>query len=438
MHIATTSDPTLPPVPSPFEGKKLKFLDHLKISAYWFGSNVVWGALLGPVLPKQMEILDPSNTSASLGMLLSFGAAAALIIPLLFGPLSDRCQHPWGRRRPYILAGGVIGLIGLLLMLMASKMVSLPLFFLGFLTLQIGSNTALAAYSGVIPDLVPSDQRGTASSFMAVMSSVGSLIGAVVGATLISKSEGALYCYILLFAIFALFIYLSCAGLKENPLVGFVPKFEPIAYLKSLWIDPRKYPDFAWVWITRAMMMMGFYAILPNIVFYLRDVIKLPHPEKDSIPVFFTVLVCMCISASFGGPISDKIGRKPVVYFASLLIASMSIAFIFCNTLIAVLLVGLVFGAGYGCYTSVDWALGTDALPRKEDAGKDMAVWHVSMTLPQSMAPLVAGLALNAFKLPGNATPVHYQPMGYSVVFVGAAVLFTLGAIWLRNVKNAK
>ena len=55
MHIAPKSNSDLPEVKSPYEGKTLRAIDHLKLSCYWFGSNFVWGALLGPVMAKQME-----------------------------------------------------------------------------------------------------------------------------------------------------------------------------------------------------------------------------------------------------------------------------------------------------------------------------------------------------------------------------------------------
>lgn len=445
LHTSTSKN-ELPPVASPFEGKHLGVLDHLKLSAYWFGSNFVWGALLGPVLAKQMEALSPQDSAKYLGYLYSLGALPALLIPLFLGPLSDRCTHPMGRRRPFILVGGIVGVIGLVGLLMASKIGSVGLFFMMYFVLQTGSNTALAAYSGVIPDLVPEDQRGTASGYMAFMSQISTLFGAVLGGKLVADSDigGVVQAadptgvYVMLMAVYGLFLYLSFLGIKENRLVGEIPKFDAVSYLKSLWIDPRKYPDFAWVWITRAMMMFGFYAIQPFILYFLRDMTHVAHPETDAGKVFGVILLFATVSAVLGGWISDRTGRKPVVYVASGIIAAMSLAFIFCTNLTQVLVAGVLFGLGYGAYISVDWALGTDVLPRKEDAGKDMAVWHVSMTLPQQIAPLLAGALLNLHKLPGVTKPVHYERSGYTIVFIAAAICFTLGGVWLKNVRGAK
>ena len=438
MHGISTTNPELPHVPSPFEGKQLRMIDHFKLSAYWFGSNFVWGALLGPVMAKQMELLEPDNTTRTLGTLYALGAIPALLVPLLLGPLSDRCTHRWGRRRPYIFGGGMLGLFGLLFMFGASSMNSLIFYVLGYFILQCGSNTALAAYSGVIPDLVPAEQRGTASGYMAFMSQVSTLFGAVLGGVLIKDAKDPFVVYAMLFLVFAAFLYLSFKGITENRLEGDIPPFDIVQYVKGLWLDPRQYPDFAWVWITRALMMLGFYAIQPYILFYLRDMAQVANPQASTGPVFGILLLAATISGVVGGIVSDKTGRKPIVYIASAMISVMSVAFIFCHSLEQVLVAGVIFGLGYVAYISVDWALGTDVLPRKEDAGKDMAVWHVSMTLPQQIAPLLAGFVLNLHKIPGAANPVRYDRGGYTFVFAFSAICFALGAILVRNVRGSR
>ena len=81
-------------------------------------------------------------------------------------------------------------------------------------------------------------------------------------------------------------------------------------------------------------------------------------------------------------------------------------------------------------------------LPSQEDAAKEMAVWHISMTLPQSVATPVAGILIAAFGMTeevvkGEKIP-HYTPMGYSAVFVLCAVCFALGAYLLKNVKGVR
>lgn len=434
------SDQLIPGVSSPFEGKRLTMFDHVKISSYWFGSNLVWGALLGPVMAEQMTKLVPARSADAIANLYFFGAFPALVVPLVIGAFSDRCTSPFGRRRPFMLAGGLLGALGILGMYLASTALSFPGYLFSYIILQIGSNTALASYMGIIPDLVPKDQRGVASGYMAFMSQASTMLGVFGGGELIGRGNVALT-YSLLGGGFLLFLVLSILGIKENPLRGPVPKIHWGSYFRSLVRPLVQFPDFRWVWITRALMMLGFYAIQPYILYYLRDVTHVSDPAKKAGIVLGIILLGATVSGVVGGALSDRVGRKPVVYGSSIAIAAMSFAFIFCNNLQEALLVGMVFGLGYGAYISVDWALGTDVLPAQQDAGKDMSIWHVAMTLPQQLAALMAGKVLQQFAIPGSRTatsPVLYAWGGYAVIFTFAAVCFILGAYLLRNVRGAR
>lgn len=373
--------------------------------------------------------------AAVLGLLSFVGAIPALVIPLIAGVLSDRCTHPWGRRRPYIAFGGVIALIGMVLLWLSASAGQIGFFFGSFFILQFGANVALAAYSGVIPDIVPEDQRGLASSYMAVMSQLSTLGGAFLAGTYISNNRAIVYGVSIL--VFAVFILISLSGIKERRLEGEQEPFDWPAYFRGL-AEPFKSMDFTWVWITRALMMLGFYALQPYIIYYLKDIIGIAEPAKQATFVLAAILVAATISGAVGGAVSDRVGRKPVILVASLVIAVMCVAFPFLKTLEQVFAVGILFGIGYGTYISVDWALGTDVLPSAHDSGRDMAVWHVSMTLPQQIAPLYAGGILQAFLLRGEGEKASYGQMGYVIIFVISALAFFFGGLLIFKIKSVK
>lgn len=63
-----------------------------------------------------------------------------------------------------------------------------------------------------------------------------------------------------------------------------------------------------------------------------------------------------------------------------------AIAMVFTRTFTGCLLVAVVFGLGFGTYTSCDFAMILDVLPNEADRAKDLAVWHQALVLPQLIA----------------------------------------------------
>jgi MFS family permease len=232
------------------------------------------------------------------------------------------------------------------------------------------------------------------------------------------------------------------AGMPEQRIETAPEPFHLKAFLGSLWISPRKHPDFAWVWITRFLMTMGIWTIEPFLQYYLGDVIGAQHPAETAGKLMGAILAGATVTGLIGGRISDRVGRKPVVYVANSIAAGAAIGLIFAHTLQSALIIGMVFGFGYGAYYSVDWALGCDVLPRREDAAKDLGVWHVAMTLPQTLAAPVAGNLLAAFGqrmvMGPNGPVAHYLLPGYMAIFSLAALLLVLAAVLLRQVKGVR
>ena len=416
---------------------KLSNLQHLTISSFWFATNFHWGAILLLLLPGDIETLLPNQKAQALGLIVSLGALPALLVPLISGALSDRCTRPEGRRKPYIATGVLVNVFGLLGMALGvSVFKSVPFYCLAYVLVQVGNNIATGAYMGVIPDIVPENERGKASGFMALMTQLGTLVGAVAVGMLLGKlpslmKYGAIMGVMLIVGAWTYF------GIQEKQHTN-KDAFDFRAYLKSLWIDPKKYPDFAWVWITRFLVMLGVYAIQPFIKYYLVDVVGVERDKVDSVApqLLGIILIVSSFTGYYGGKLSDKIGRKKVVFLANGLITVVAPLFILCHDVKLALVVGALFGFGYGAYISVDYALGTDVLPEGTNQGKDMAVWHVAMTLPQTLMAPIAGWLISLPGKSGVGESVRYTTEGYASIFVVCSICFAFGAYLLRNVKS--
>lgn len=427
-----------------YPGGVMRHAHHFRLSAYWFGTSLLWGCLLIVIVPSQVKDLAPGHWAPVLGWLIGLGCVPGIVVPLLVGQLSDRCRSRWGRRRPYMAVGVAVNLVGLALLWLAGRDGLLWLYVVGYLVNNTGNNIATGSYSGIIPDVVPDAQHGEASGWMGAMSQSGTIVGVIVSGLLMRGGHVAAG-YAFMAVALVLLLLVTVTGVRERPLTAPPPPLDLAGFLKRLWIDPRKYPNFGWVWFTRFLVTMGLWIVQEFVQGYLTDVVRVPESEKE-----ITAAICLAISLSLatvtgllGGKLSDRIGRKRVVYLANGVVAAACIAFIFSPSIGYVYLIMGVFGLAYGAYVSVDWALGLDVLPnREQDAAKDMAVWHMAMVLPQAFGPLAAGTILGRYvsgTTMADGQPVlHYAPQGYATIFILASAALILGAVLLRNVRGVK
>jgi MFS family permease len=82
-----------------------------------------------------------------------------------------------------------------------------------------------------------------------------------------------------------------------------------------------------------------------------------------------------------------------------------------------------VLGLGFGVYTSVDFALMTEVLPKAGDRGKDLGVINVANALPQVLAPVIAA-------------PIVTYLGGYPVLYGLAAVVGVAGSVLVYRIRS--
>jgi MFS family permease len=443
------------PVDGLLPPERFTLLNQFFISCLWFAYNLQWGALLVVVLPSQVQaIVGPREKEQILGILIPIGAFVSLVITPIAGALSDRCRHPMGRRRPYLIAGILINVVFLAYMAGFGPGDNVWLFALGLAGIQFGCNLWGGPYAGLIPDVVPPSLVGRASGWQALMTALGTISGALAGSML--TGNGRFWpVYALIIAGLLVGLALTVWGVREKPLTGNVPRFELVPFLRTFLLDPKEHRNFYWVLITRCFVAMGVYSILNFFLFFLQDVIRVDTGSVAFLPDFIrsilidpknvapgatsllmAIIIGMGIPTSIlAGSASDRHGRKPLVYLSGAVMAVacciyVAVVYLF-PTLPATLLVAALFGIGNGAYLAVDWALAVDVLPGGEDAAKDMGIWHVALVLPQMVAPAITGFTLAALK------PVSLS-LGYTMVFAMATVWFILGTVFIRQIRGVR
>ncbi len=205
-----------------------------------------------------------------------------------------------------------------------------------------------------------------------------------------------------------------------------------IGILRLFDFKPRRDPDFAWVLLTRLVMMLGIYTVQDFLQFYMRDAVKVAHPEQQTTNFIIILSLTSLVSALIVGWLSDRFGRKRMVYVSGGFMAAVGLIFIVTQSLPIVLAAGAIFGIGFGAYTSVDWALVADVLPSREHFARDMGVWNISLSLPQVIAPILGGPLIDSFTHSGN--PI----LGYQLLFAMSIAYCLIGTVTVRFIRGVK
>ena len=205
--------------------KRLRWYDYLTINLFWLGLNIRNTALGSIFMPYLVGIFAPEAIkNTALGAMRSAGLVIAMLVQPAAGLLSDRSTSRFGRRRPYILIGALFDCLFLAAIALSWNYWAL---LIAVLLIQFSSNISHGPLQGLIPDLVPEDQRGRASAFKAIMELlplilVGLTIAKIVGAGHLNAAifvTGAS----LLVVTFITVIFVKETPLQEKPATPFWP-----------------------------------------------------------------------------------------------------------------------------------------------------------------------------------------------------------------------
>jgi MFS family permease len=167
---------------------------------------------------KVNDLVGQDAAPRRLALVVGTGSVVSLFGNPLFGRLSDRTSSRWGMRRPWMIGGLLGGTVGVLVVATAPNV---PVVVLGWCIAQLFFNAVLAVHVAVLPDQVPSEQRGRVSGVLGVCLPVAS-----VGATFVVKvfSGHQMAMFMLPCAIGGVLIVAFAATLKDRHLPGRSPR----------------------------------------------------------------------------------------------------------------------------------------------------------------------------------------------------------------------
>src|SRR5512140_3836437 len=163
--------------------KPISFLQMLVLNAYWVGLSFMWNSLHPIILPAVLLNYVPvDRKNTYLGLLTFAGLFIAMLIQPISGALSDNWASRFGRRRPLIVIGTLFDFLFLVLLAYGGGLLWL---FIGYIGLQLSSNIAHGPLQGLLPDRVPKEQIGVASSLKTFMDMLSLIIASLVAGRLL-------------------------------------------------------------------------------------------------------------------------------------------------------------------------------------------------------------------------------------------------------------
>ena len=400
------------------------------IALYAIGYVGSYIALITPVaatLAFKVGDLDPEGKTTSLGVIAAIGAFVAIISNALSGALSDRTRSRLGRRRPWMIVGALGGVVALAIVGFAPNLVVVTV---GWILAQLFLNMVLAALQALLPDQVPLEQRGRVSAVLGISQQVSPLLGIGIAYGVQAAGGGLGLMFLIPAIVGAALVLLLASRVKDVPHED-LGRFSFGEFIRSFSVEKGKRYDYAWAWFGRFFVILGFAVYTTYQPYFITDRLKVPVEgvllqQLIALIIFSVVLT---ISAIICGRLSDRSGRRKPFVFGSAAVVGVGLTMLaLATTLPFFYVAAAVMGLGIGAYFAIDLALITDVLPDRENkAAKDLGIFNIANSLPQSVAPAIAPL----FLIIGGGS-------NYTALFIAGAVFAVIGALLIAPIRAVR
>jgi Na+/melibiose symporter-like transporter len=385
--------------------REFRRVDYAKITIFGFAMTALWSSLHSIILPLRiMDFVPEAQKATYLGLLTFTGLLLAIAVQPIAGLASDRSGSRWGRRRPFILIGGILTLSFLPGIGLAG---SLAILFAIYYLLQASANTALGPYQAFIPDLVPAGKRGLASG----VKSLVDILGGITFVWLVGQ----------------LTMVFTILTVKEPPGAG-RPRLPFLAMLsKSFRIDTRANPDYIRFLLSRLFFVIPLTTFQVFGLYFFRDVAGVANPAAVMGNFILVSGGCMLAATYPAGRLSDRLGRRPVALVSGIIGATGIGLLFFLHSYHLMLLSSSLMGIGFGGLMSSNWALAVDLVPKGE-AGKYIGLTNLATAGGSALARL-NGPMIDFFnaRSPGS---------GYSAMLLTAFISLIASSALLWRIKK--
>lgn len=412
--------------------RPFRSVDYLRITAFGFALTALWQSFHSIILPQRLlDIVPETQKNTYLGILTLVGLLLAMFVQPIAGGISDRSRFKWGRRRPFVLLGGVAILILIPGIGMANGFFAI---FVIYCTLQIASNTAQGPYQAFIPEFVPEDRRGRASGVKALLEVAGGAIFVYVSSIFIdrySAGDGTQWLWLVLSILMSVMVAalaITLFTVRESPASSAIERTSITRGLSKKIKEVLSSRVMMWFLVSRLLIYMGFTTIQQFALYFLSDVIGVTNPAEATARFLVFAVAGMLIITWPAGYLSDRVGRKPISAAAGLLGALSIIVIAVSKEYNMVLWMAVLIGVAMGAFNSANWALATDLAAKGEEA-RYLGIANVATAGGAALARGI-GPAIDFFN---GREPL----LGYDVMLYACIAYFIIGALLVLQIKKS-
>jgi len=397
----------------------------MAISAFW----QVYDNIIPLILKYNFGIGDTLS-----GGIMALDNVFALFMLPIFGAWSDKVATRRGKRTPFIFVGTVLAVIFMTMIPMAANMRSLGFFAVALLLSLMAMGTFRSPAVSLMPDVTPKPLRSKGNAIINLMGAVGGVSALVMIMFLVgdgdTPSYQPLFAGISILMVIALVVILT--QVNENKFVE-----ERIAIEKENGIDAEDGDDEAALSGTAALpkdvkrsltflllsvsfWFMAYNAVTTSFSKYATETWGMEGGGFAG--ALMVATVAAIISYMPVGIVSSKIGRKKVILFGVVLMAScFAIGALFKEATFTINIIFALVGVAWASINVNSYPMVVE-MCKGSDIGKFTGMYYTFSMAAQVFTPILSGFFL--------------EHVGYWTLFPYAAVFAAIAFFTMLQVKH--
>ena len=398
----------------------------MAISAFW----QVYDNIIPLILKYNFNIGDTLS-----GGIMALDNVFALFMLPIFGAWSDKVNTRRGKRTPFILVGTILAVVFMTMIPMAANMRSLGFFVIALLLSLMAMGTFRSPAVSLMPDVTPKPLRSKGNAIINLMGAVGGVSALVMIMFLVG--EGDTPSYQPLFAGISILMVIALAVIltqvNENKFVE-----ERIAIEKANGIDAEDEEDdeaalsgtaalpkdvkrsLTFLLLSVSFWFMAYNAVTTSFSKYATETWGMEGGGFAG--ALMVATVAAIISYMPVGIVSSKIGRKKVVLFGVVLMAScFAIGALFKEATFTINIIFALVGVAWASINVNSYPMVVE-MCKGSDIGKFTGMYYTFSMAAQVFTPILSGFFL--------------EHVGYWTLFPYAAVFAAIAFFTMTQVKH--